>query len=204
MQKYMGLICDKLSIDRTLVLKKQIRGLPGVTAGSLIIALLSTDSITDAAATLGYTENPIKQCIRTLLGPHFPSRSKSFGIGGACTGWRFTLLATIDHKVCSLCKKVLDYSKFHSNTYNSDGLNSMCASCKTAKSKEYKLHLMQRTPPWSDSSKIRSIYNNCPEGCHVDHIIPLRGELVSGLHVPENLQYLTAEENLSKGNKYTI
>lgn len=61
---------------------------------------------------------------------------------------------------------------------------------------------LQATPIWSEKEAIKQFYINCPDGYHVDHIIPLRGKTVSGLHVLSNLQYLTAHENLTKGNAY--
>lgn len=64
--------------------------------------------------------------------------------------------------------------------------------------------LQQHTPIWATRQEIVAFYENCPEGFHVDHIIPLKGKLVSGLHTLANLQYLPAKENMSKGNKYEI
>ena len=64
---------------------------------------------------------------------------------------------------------------------------------------------LQRVPLWQTeehASLILDFYKNCPEGYHVDHIVPLQGKLVSGLHTIENLQYLPATENLSKGNSF--
>jgi len=38
----------------------------------------------------------------------------------------------------------------------------------------------------------------------VDHIIPLHGELVSGLHIPSNLRIMETKGNTEKGNSYEI
>lgn len=69
--------------------------------------------------------------------------------------------------------------------------------------------LVQQTPEWADKEKIKRIYRTAQimssfgkTKYHVDHIIPLKNDIVSGLHVENNLQIITASENLSKGNKF--
>jgi hypothetical protein len=68
------------------------------------------------------------------------------------------------------------------------------------------------TPKWltqEHKNQIRAIYFEAMEKTKttgekyaVDHIVPLRGKLVSGLHVPWNLAVITREENSRKSNKY--
>lgn len=67
-----------------------------------------------------------------------------------------------------------------------------------------RMNIKQRTPAWADLSKIKEIYREAREsGLSVDHIIPLRGKIVSGLHVHNNLQILPGSVNSSKGNTFT-
>jgi len=67
----------------------------------------------------------------------------------------------------------------------------------------------QRTVAWANIDAIKSIYEEAQqlsmlvgEWYHVDHIIPLMGKNVCGLHVESNLQIIPAIENLRKGVSY--
>lgn len=72
----------------------------------------------------------------------------------------------------------------------------------------------QRTPTWLsdfDRLKIKCYYSvaamltrNNDEPWHVDHVLPLQGEHVSGLHVPSNLQFLRGVDNIRKKNKFEV
>jgi hypothetical protein len=73
---------------------------------------------------------------------------------------------------------------------------------RNALARKYIADKGQRTPVWADLKAIVEFYKNCPAGYHVDHVYPLRGKHVSGLHVVSNLQYLPALENMRKNNRY--
>jgi len=72
----------------------------------------------------------------------------------------------------------------------------------------------QQTPAWLtafDKLKIKCMYQvaamytkESGEPWHVDHIVPLQGTSVSGLHTPLNLRVIRGTENLSKKNKYEV
>jgi hypothetical protein len=79
--------------------------------------------------------------------------------------------------------------------------NNHLINALQAKRRSLKLNA---TPKFANLNKIKEIYKNCPKGYTVDHIIPLQGNNVCGLHVEWNLQYLTRSENSSKSNKLII
>ena len=82
-------------------------------------------------------------------------------------------------------------------------LASRAAACKRRSDA-----IARATPPWADRKAIKKIYAESRrltaetgEKHHVDHFYPLRGELVCGLHTPENLVVLTERQNVAKKNR---
>jgi hypothetical protein len=85
---------------------------------------------------------------------------------------------------------------------------------RLARTRKRQTSQLNRTPKWLTKehfieieefyiiSKMFQLYTG--QKYHVDHIIPLQGKNVSGLHVPWNLQVLPAKENMSKGIKHVL
>ena len=68
---------------------------------------------------------------------------------------------------------------------------------------------LQRTPPWANMKKIERAYELAAwasrftdEPLEVDHVYPLQGKDISGLHVETNLQILPRSENRAKCNRW--
>ena len=70
---------------------------------------------------------------------------------------------------------------------------------------------LQATPKWLSATQKKhvelfyseavSLSQRFNASIHVDHIVPLRGKNVCGLHVPWNMQLVTQSYNCSKNNK---
>ena len=81
-----------------------------------------------------------------------------------------------------------------------------------AKDAERRARKVKATPKWlskSDREHIKRIYkvrqkvsDKTGVEHHVDHIVPLKGDSICGLHVPWNLAIIPAKMNLSKGDKH--
>lgn len=72
-------------------------------------------------------------------------------------------------------------------------------------SSKWRKECRKATPPWADTQKILAIYEESTSKTkesgishHVDHIVPVQGKHVTGLHIHQNMRIIPASENVKK------
>lgn len=106
-------------------------------------------------------------------------------------------------------RKIKDSHNEAMKLWRQENLDKMCAYQAKRRATE-----LERTPKWLSQEQLeeiqewyhaaRELSKIFPWKLHVDHIVPLAGNSVSGFHVPWNLQLLPATANLSKSNKWEV
>ena len=126
---------------------------------------------------------------------------------------------------CTACKhlrKNTETARLEQKRYAADNREKINkVSKKYRENNKYKINALtadryasktRSTPKWltaEDKSRIRCYYSlaamrnkNDDKRWDVDHIVPLRGDSVCGMHVPWNLQVIPRIENIKKGNRF--
>lgn len=118
------------------------------------------------------------------------------------------IVASYGYKHCHSCDRCLLPINFQNKQTTKDGKADICKQCRAeylrngvgnAQQAKRNAHKINATVSWGQEG-ITGFYKLCPDGYHVDHIIPLQGKYVCGLHVLNNLQYLPALANQQKHN----
>jgi len=215
-------ICLHFGVDKKSIAKRKFGKLPEYTYEDILTRILSNSNLSTEEV---FTEMT-RPTITSMLKKAFPGKI------ARGQNWYNYLLISIGLKRCTSCNSLLPTNSFSDSTTKFGGLRNECKECDNFRNKihreEYCLHYKETkhnhylehkaeyvsrklkrrryvqltTPSWANLTEIATIYKNCPEGYHVDHIIPLRGDSVCGLHVEHNMQYLSAFDNLSKGNSF--
>jgi hypothetical protein len=212
-----------MNISSDHQLKRPRKGSPAITAQYLLEPIIRDRGRFQVDKSfIEHGPKPIAAALQKLF-----EGSKSSGGGET---WFFRICLAAGCKLCKKCNRILILDSFHRDTTRNIGVVSDCKDCVSIdvqgnyrkyydsfKRSERKnrgaialrrsirrASRLKRVPPWAELDQIREFYHNRPDGYHVDHIIPLLGKTVSGLHVLANLQYLPAEENLKKGNRISL
>jgi 5-methylcytosine-specific restriction endonuclease McrA len=128
------------------------------------------------------------------------------------------------HSHCKSCRAIYDKARYNSKN-RSEAYQANLQNERAKRRKYYQENkvdyyankskrraaTLQRTPKWLNACHfmvMRSYYSEAKYlrekgfDCEVDHIVPLQGSNVLGLHVPWNLQIIEKSKNRSKGNRY--
>lgn len=178
------------NLDNTLVLNSEEL----VTSDSICTALVEVGSASKTHEQLGVKSHTsiTDYLCKGLPNTKYRERTKL----------TYKLLELVNLKKCHDCQEIKSIDSFKSKS--SDMIGNVCRPCTRAQSatRRAKIRNADYSKAFKCEDKVRSIYHKAKDGEHVDHIVPLTNDLVCGLHVSDNLQILSAHDNLSKNNKF--
>lgn len=216
-------IIVKNNLDGDSWARKPRAEYPGCTVLEFIEKILIHKTSIQFSIKEGWGEQTTYRVLKKILVPVFGQ------LHGGNETWARVLLQSIEIKMCPNCATYKRYIEYGKDIHNFHSICPVCRVCKNIRNNAYydankdgyyktyvdmhrgeynarnakrRANKVSATPSWANLDIIKRIYECCPEDCHVDHIVPLQGANVCGLHVEYNLQYLTVEENLAKGNKF--
>jgi len=136
---------------------------------------------------------------------HWQAKNKK-RVNEATSKWR----RTHPNRAKQVYKKYYDENRDQKLSYNHKWRGDHCDLLASYNANRRATKL-KATPKWIDINAVQQLYiesNNLYRSTgiphHVDHIVPLIHTLVCGLHCEHNLQIITAEENLAKGNTFEV
>ena len=155
----------------------------------------------------------------------YKSSSKKDGYGSyckACEKERYRSYYSLNqNKVACKTSKYREENKDKHNEYSKKHYSLNQDEIRQKQKKHYELNKpmyrqktmlryarkTQQTPNWLNKGhlvEMEGFYTFCQvfKGFQVDHIVPIKGKTVSGMHVPWNLQAITAEQNRAKSNSF--
>ena len=220
-------ILDQLGWYYDDIARKKHGAFKGWTKGELISLIILYGDGPSISRVFGCGQQAFNRTVKEHLIPIFGP------LNGGGESWKNTLLNFIQVRYCRQCKVYKEYDHYHKDRSAAYKINYICKECRVSINKYYykevpttklshiasysknkdkirerllraKAHLKLATPIWSETDLISKFYSSRPDGFDVDHIVPLRGRQVCGLHVISNLRYLDSSLNRQKSNKFSI
>ena len=115
------------------------------------------------------------------------------------------------HKKIKICRKCNENTREFGKSYCNSCAKEISRETKRREKALVKDRLKKAMPKWANTFFIQEIYalarlrtKLLGKVFHVDHILPLRGKNICGLHVENNLQILLGKDNLKKSNRINL